>query len=247
MCLKKEEILINKIIHFLINSEVQEGDRLPPERELAELFHASRNTLRSAIKNLQARGILEVRPRSGYYLKTSINLRQQLIAPTNSDLETSRISEQLEAFYLFEPVIVEFAAQKINAARMADLDKHLVGLSKAILIGNTEMISKHHKVIYQHISQATENFIMVSWLEQVDTMFNSISKALVNISQSERGLIFAAHVNLVNSIKSHNCKDAAEKSKALITLLALILNKYEAIPISTSIPYDIDDINKQQN
>lgn len=247
MCLKKEEILINKIIHFLINTDVKEGDRLPPERELAELFHASRNTLRSAIKNLQAKGVLEVRPRSGYYLKTTLNLEQQLIAPTNSDLETSRISEQLEAFYHFEPVIVEFAASKIDETIFPDLDKHLVGLSKAILIGHAEKISKNHKVIYQLISQSTGNFIMVSWLEQFDTMFAAISKALTNISQFERGLIFAAHVNLVNGIKNHNGIEAAEKSRELIILLALILNKYESIPISTSIPYDIEDINKLQN
>jgi GntR family transcriptional regulator, transcriptional repressor for pyruvate dehydrogenase complex len=49
-------------IERLIESrQLRPGDRLPPERQLAGLLRVSRNSLREAVKMLEARGRLEVR------------------------------------------------------------------------------------------------------------------------------------------------------------------------------------------
>lgn len=49
-------------IERLIESrQLNPGDRLPPERQLAGLLQVSRNSLREAVKMLEARGRLEVR------------------------------------------------------------------------------------------------------------------------------------------------------------------------------------------
>lgn len=44
------------------------GDALPTERDLGELFQASRNTVREALQILKAYGIVEVRPKIGAVL-----------------------------------------------------------------------------------------------------------------------------------------------------------------------------------
>ena len=46
----------------------QAGDRLPPERDLAEILGVSRASLRGALKAFQVMGVLEVRQGSGNYL-----------------------------------------------------------------------------------------------------------------------------------------------------------------------------------
>jgi len=234
MVVKKEDILINSLIQFLIDSDMKEGDRLPPERELSEKFNASRNTFRSAVKSLQAKGILEVKPRSGYFLKSSINLNYY-INTQDSENSLDLISEQIEAFFILEPVIVEFCAKRITQKEVNQLDRNLVALSKAIIERDAKKISQKQKVIYQSISLATKNRMMLIELEKFEQMFEAESIVLSYISQEERGAVFAAHVNLVNGIKIHDPLLSGKNTKDLIMNLAKLLNKYKSIPIPQEI------------
>ncbi|MGL5966894.1 MAG: GntR family transcriptional regulator [Kluyvera sp.] len=53
-----------------LNSTIYDiGDLLPPEKELAELYNVSRNTLRKALKVLEDEGMIERRHGSGTYLR----------------------------------------------------------------------------------------------------------------------------------------------------------------------------------
>ena len=60
--------IINKITDAIISGELKPGDRLPPELEIIEAMHVSRNTLRSAIQTLRAYGVLEVRRPEGTFV-----------------------------------------------------------------------------------------------------------------------------------------------------------------------------------
>jgi len=50
----------------IVSGELAPGERLPPERELAERFGISRLTLRAALATLAAAGLISVRHGSGY-------------------------------------------------------------------------------------------------------------------------------------------------------------------------------------
>jgi GntR family transcriptional regulator len=45
------------------------GERLAPERDLSERYQVARNTLRQALTDLERRGVLEARGRSGWYVR----------------------------------------------------------------------------------------------------------------------------------------------------------------------------------
>ena len=60
--------VINKITDAIVSGELRPGDRLPPELELIEDMHVSRNTLRAAIQTLRAYGVLEVRRPEGTFV-----------------------------------------------------------------------------------------------------------------------------------------------------------------------------------
>ncbi len=53
--------IINQIRERLETGELRTGDRLPSERELAETFNVSRNTVREALRGLERSGVLELR------------------------------------------------------------------------------------------------------------------------------------------------------------------------------------------
>ena len=65
--------IINKITDAIVSGELKPGDRLPPELDLIEAMHVSRNTLRAAIQTLRAYGVLEVRRPEGTFVCESVS------------------------------------------------------------------------------------------------------------------------------------------------------------------------------
>jgi GntR family transcriptional regulator, transcriptional repressor for pyruvate dehydrogenase complex len=59
------EKVTRQIESMIVAANLQFGDRLPPERELAQQFGVSRTVVRQAIHSLVAKGMLEARPRGG--------------------------------------------------------------------------------------------------------------------------------------------------------------------------------------
>lgn len=57
--------LVDQIRELLAERGLIVGDALPTERELGDLFHASRNTVREALVVLRAYGLVETRPKVG--------------------------------------------------------------------------------------------------------------------------------------------------------------------------------------
>ncbi|GAA2883990.1 FadR/GntR family transcriptional regulator [Microbacterium esteraromaticum] len=59
---------IEKIKAMIVSGELRPGDRLPPEKELAEHLGLSRNSLREAVKALEIIRVLDVRRGDGTYV-----------------------------------------------------------------------------------------------------------------------------------------------------------------------------------
>ncbi|NIA54601.1 FadR family transcriptional regulator [Massilia sp. TW-1] len=56
----------------LLDGTFPANSRLPSERELAERYAVSRNTVREAIQQLGARGLVHIRPRSGVFVSDQL-------------------------------------------------------------------------------------------------------------------------------------------------------------------------------
>src|SRR3989337_589111 len=48
---------------------LKSGDRLPPERDLAEKFVVSRTSVREALRTLESLGLVEIRPGEGTFVR----------------------------------------------------------------------------------------------------------------------------------------------------------------------------------
>jgi GntR family transcriptional repressor for pyruvate dehydrogenase complex len=69
---RRSDAAFRQITAFIHDGRFAPGERLPAERELAELLHVSRPTLRDALNRLEARGYVDRRTGSGNYVCTSI-------------------------------------------------------------------------------------------------------------------------------------------------------------------------------
>ena len=59
------DLIISQIKDLITSGQLKPGDKLPPERKLAEHLGVSRNQVRLAITKLEFYGILKVQPQSG--------------------------------------------------------------------------------------------------------------------------------------------------------------------------------------
>ncbi|TWI70648.1 GntR family transcriptional regulator [Desulfobotulus alkaliphilus] len=53
--------VVEQIQDAILEGRVVQGDKLPPERELKEIFDVSRGTLREALRVLEQKGLIEIR------------------------------------------------------------------------------------------------------------------------------------------------------------------------------------------
>lgn len=65
---KLSTAVIRQIEQLILRGILRPGERLPPERELAERLKVSRPSLRDAISKLQVAGLLSAKPGAGVYV-----------------------------------------------------------------------------------------------------------------------------------------------------------------------------------
>jgi len=112
------EEVAERIRRLIVDGRLRAGDKLPPERELAERFGVSRTSVRDAIRMLELIGLLE--PRQGEGTVVRDLTPDSLAQPLASILIHNRalLAELLEVRKMFEPPL---AARAAALARPEDI------------------------------------------------------------------------------------------------------------------------------
>ena len=77
-----------RLLDYLISGQVQPGERLPSERQLAETLGVGRSHVRQAIKSLTVLGLVDARQGDGTYLKRTDS--PLLPSPSNGACSSER-------------------------------------------------------------------------------------------------------------------------------------------------------------
>lgn len=112
----------DEVERLIIEEHLQPGDRLPPERDLAQRFAVSRTVVREAIRGLAARGMLDVRQGSGTTVqRPSIeSLTPPLVLLLKGQGGETDPSKIMEVRRTMEVQVAGIAAERRTAA---DLEK----------------------------------------------------------------------------------------------------------------------------
>jgi GntR family transcriptional repressor for pyruvate dehydrogenase complex len=103
-----------QIQSIIVDGQMMPGDRLPPERELAERLSVSRNVIREATKVLQDRGLVRINPGSGTYVS---NISAEAVTHAMSlylRAGKAAIRNLLEVRALLETQIAALAARRAD-------------------------------------------------------------------------------------------------------------------------------------
>lgn len=69
---KLSDVILEQLEQLIIEGSLEAGQKLPPERELAEKFSVSRPSLREAIQKLEAKGLVNRKQGGGTFVSDNI-------------------------------------------------------------------------------------------------------------------------------------------------------------------------------
>ncbi|WP_254649356.1 FadR/GntR family transcriptional regulator [Streptomyces sp. GbtcB7] len=119
------EVARRLLDHLLTSGQLRSGDRLPPERELAEVFGVGRSAVREALKSLSLLGLLEIRQGDGTYVRGATSDLLPQVLEWGLLLGDHKMDELLEARACVEVDLAELAALRRSANDLTALETHL--------------------------------------------------------------------------------------------------------------------------
>ncbi len=139
-----------------------EGDRLPPERQLAECFNAARSTVRRALDQLEKAGLVSRRLGSGTFVG----------APAASPRRTVELIDQIspiqliEARLAVEPFTTRLAV--LHATRQSLDDMEVVLAHAEDSVGDKDEFSKWDGEFHLLIAHASGNPLLINVCRQIN-------------------------------------------------------------------------------
>lgn len=157
---------IGNELKLLLKSGIYKiGDRLPPERDIAETFSVSRTVVREALIMLELENLIEVKKGSGVYV---INYPEEVLSEKNRRIEEDDFGpfELLQARQLIESNIAAFAASQIVKSDIIEL-RAILEQERQTLEQNKLYDYTADEMFHITIARATKNSILERILEDL--------------------------------------------------------------------------------
>jgi GntR family transcriptional repressor for pyruvate dehydrogenase complex len=180
---------LEHIRRMIIEGELNPGDRLPPEHELADQLGVSRGSLREAVRALSHANILDVRRGDGTFvtalepdeLMSGVVFALELVQARDMD-------EVLEVRRLLFPQAAALAAQRVTRGQLDEMHAIVDELETAdspIVIGDL------HRRFGELIAEATGNAWLASILRALHIQSDHVRRAWLNSDPTFRAVALA--------------------------------------------------------
>jgi DNA-binding FadR family transcriptional regulator len=193
------------------NGEFEIGARLPPERELAQVYNVSRPTIREAIIALEVDGVVSVRQGSGVYV-----IARQPRTGIAGETDIGPF-ELLEARRAIESEACALAATQIEPAQLRELDalvEEMRGDNLENDIAQSEQVDRRFHIT---IAQASGNSAMVAVVDMLwDIRFRSPQSRMLTAKAHAAGVRprVEEHVAIVDALKRGDPEQAREAMRS---------------------------------
>ena len=203
--LRVEDIVAQLTDIIVINAEWLPGDRIPNERLLAYRFGVSRNTIREAMRLLNANGILITKPGSGSFVAKPMELATApLIAFSGSD----KYQQMLDLYELRS--IVESEAAAILTQRATDEEiRHIESYEQlcAKQIHEGKEWSLSDRQFHAAIAKATHNQAIMRLVPSIH-LSAALGYVTVDLKKTTQNSLIC-HAQIIERIKARDPLGAA--------------------------------------
>jgi len=215
--------VVGQLQELMLDGTLNPGDRLPPERELAQRFGVSRVAIRQALSVLQAIGLIESRIGDGTFARRSAELTVTAFAMVRPGPQGS-IGEQLELRRVIEPQVAELAAQRANPSDVAELrrclaaqeEKHVAGLS----------FVDEDSALHLAIARTTKNHLLVRMIEGIHELLRESRQSSL-LTPEGRARSIAGHRSVIEAIEQQDSLRAKEAMLLHVSDVEALARKHD--------------------
>jgi GntR family transcriptional regulator, transcriptional repressor for pyruvate dehydrogenase complex len=165
----------------ILSGQIEQGERLPNERDLAQTFAVSRSTVREALRSLEATGVVEVRPgkRGGAFAVAPPSSLVGDAVATLLNLRGASLRDLAEFRVTFEPENAWWAAQRADDDDLAQLAALVEKGKAALTAGNGwEPIAEVDARWHEALAGATKNNLRIGISQGIHDAVTHQARAL---------------------------------------------------------------------
>jgi GntR family transcriptional repressor for pyruvate dehydrogenase complex len=226
--------VIEQFIALITSGQLKIGDKLPPERELAERFNVSRASIREAFRAMEIIGIIEVRPGGGSYV-TQLNIGNFMTTIAPLFMRTSnREQDLLEFRRLLETEAVRLAAEKQIKTAISELVKAVSLMEKSMQQNDPGLGAEADVQFHRALFNCSDNYILIKAAECVSYLLESsvrMNRSLLLKDSGRAQVLLEQHRRVLDAIQR---KDSNQAVQAMIDHLQYVRKSLEENPNEAS-------------
>jgi GntR family transcriptional repressor for pyruvate dehydrogenase complex len=215
---------VAKQIERLVLEKLQPGDKLPSERELAEVLQVSRSSIRDAIRSLELTGLVEPRQGAGTIVRELS--AESLVNPFANALKRRQelVSELLDFRKMLEPPLAARAATHASPDEVSEMEE-ILQRQEATLSHGEASIAEDAEFHYS-IALASGNSVVLKVLDiLMDLLRETRERSLQLKGRPQRSL--AGHRRILAAIKRHDAEAAKDAMRRHIEdVEEIVLEKF---------------------
>jgi GntR family transcriptional regulator, transcriptional repressor for pyruvate dehydrogenase complex len=168
------DMVTDQLKKSLFKGEYLEGERLPSEHELMEVFGVSRIVVREAIRNLEQSGLLEIKrgPAGGAFVRPMKHDAISNLVRDTLKLGRTSVAEIMEVRLHIEPIVAGLSARRRSPEDIEMLEKGLGNMPKVksgdkYVVWNVDFHRLVAKASHNAMYELLVNILMDSTLELI--------------------------------------------------------------------------------
>ncbi len=209
--------LLRGLAQRILSGAIRPGEGLPSTLELMAELGVSRSALREAVKVLGAKGLVDVRPRTGTRVRARENwnlMDPEVLAWVGPVLDDDILWSLIECRQLIEPGAAALAATHASAAQLAVMEEAFDRMSKASDPGaRVEADVDFHVAVMR----SSGNLFLAQWASTVSTVLLAAFRMSTDraISDDEA---FSAHLEVLEAIRLRQSQRADRAMRRLLVV-----------------------------
>ena len=200
------ELFIDDLENKIFTGQLQPGDRLPPQRELAKTMNISQTIVNTGISVLAGRGLLKIVPRKGTFvvdclhdgglesLASLVNYsKKQLPSSTMYDMYTFRLSNEKTFFRL--------AAKNMSDSDYAQLNEYLNEIE------NSTSIEEESRLIFsamKYISCKSKNIVYPMITNGFEGLYMTTFMRLLSVQKTKKHIEYYKRITAYMAAKDYS-------------------------------------------